>query len=558
MLVRGKIFWLKLYRQLLQPKRFAIFQACVIGLVAALAAVFLKQGVGALGGWRVHTTHLLPAWLVLPAIGLVGGLLSGWLVERVAPEAGGSGISQVKAVLAKVPMALNLRVAVVKLLSAVIALGSGLPLGREGPTLQVGAALANQLSRIFPTSPDYRRQMIAAGAGAGLAAAFNTPIAGVLFVVEELLQDVSGLTMGKAILASFIGAAISRWLGGQESVSSVQDTRFLFNRRVLVVDDNATNRKIVHHQATRWGMQVDQASSAEDALLALQDAAKQGIPYDFVLIDMQMPATDGLTLGEQIKANLKIAKIPLIMLTSTNQRDEVQRALNIGFSAYLVKPVKASRLLDTIMNILDTQEKSEGDREWGKQGVGETGSGGDRECVSNLRILLAEDNVVNQKVALKQLQSLGYKADVAANGKEVLQLLEKVPYDLILMDCQMPILDGLETTREIHRWQESSFASRRRPIVVAMTANAMKEDRQMCLDAGMDDYLSKPVLKEKLAATLLHWASVIFTAHESTESIVGSASDSNSLDLPIDWEHLHQLSENNLEFELEGSPGFLV
>ncbi|MEI2580083.1 chloride channel protein [Scytonema sp. PRP1] len=214
MLIRGKIFWLKLYRQILQPKRLAIFQACLIGLVSALAAIFLKQGVSALGGWRIHTTHLLPAWFVLPAIGLGGGLLSGWLVEYVAPEASGSGISQVKAVLAKVPMALDLRVALVKLFSALIALGSGLPLGREGPTLQVGAAIANQLNRLFPSSPDYRRQIIAAGAGAGLAAAFDAPISGFLFVVEELLQDVSGFTLGTAILASFIGAVISRWLGG--------------------------------------------------------------------------------------------------------------------------------------------------------------------------------------------------------------------------------------------------------------------------------------------------------------------------------------------------------
>lgn len=218
MLVRGKIFWLKVYRQLLQPKRFAIFQACFIGLVSALAGVFLKQGVGIFGTWRVHTTEILPAWLVLPGFGLIGGLISGLLVEKIAPEANGSGISQVKAVLAKFPMALDFRVAVVKLLSSVIAIGSGLPLGREGPTLQIGAALANELSRVFPTSPDYRRQMIAAGAGAGLAAAFNAPITGVLFVVEELLQDVSGLTMGTAILASFIGAVVSRWLGGHSLI----------------------------------------------------------------------------------------------------------------------------------------------------------------------------------------------------------------------------------------------------------------------------------------------------------------------------------------------------
>ncbi|MBN3926419.1 MAG: response regulator [Nostoc sp. NMS4] len=169
-----------------------------------------------------------------------------------------------------------------------------------------------------------------------------------------------------------------------------------------------------------------------------------------------------------------------------------------------------------------------------------------------LRILVTEDNLVNQKIALKQLQSLGYSADIAANGKEALQLLEKIPYDLILMDCQMPILDGLETTKQIHRCQESSFASGRRPVVIAMTANAMKQDKQMCLDAGMDDYLSKPVMKENLAATLEHWGNVIFRAKEiaGTEQKV-STTDADSVNLPIDWERLHQLSENNPEFELE-------
>ncbi|RCJ36458.1 hypothetical protein A6770_15590 [Nostoc minutum NIES-26] len=170
---------------------------------------------------------------------------------------------------------------------------------------------------------------------------------------------------------------------------------------------------------------------------------------------------------------------------------------------------------------------------------------------SKLRILLTEDNLINQKVALKQLKSLGYSADVANNGKEALALLEKIPYDLILMDCQMPILDGLETTKEIHRWTESRFASGRRPTVIAMTANAMKEDKQMCIDAGMDDYLSKPVIKEKLAATLERWASTIFKAQETLacEQTV-STFTVETVELAIDWEHLHQISENDPEFEL--------
>ncbi|MBC1221596.1 chloride channel protein [Nostoc sp. UCD121] len=203
------------FRTWWQPRRgLAIAEACVIGLVAALSAVFLKVGSGWLGTWRVHTTHLFPAWLVLPVIGLVLGFLAGWMVDRLAPEAAGSGIPQVKASLANVPVNLSWRVAGVKLLSAIIAIGSGMTLGRQGPTVQVGAGLAAGMSRWVPTSPDHRRQMIAAGAGAGLAAAFNAPIAGVLFIVEELLQDLSGLTLGTAIIASFIGGVISRLLGG--------------------------------------------------------------------------------------------------------------------------------------------------------------------------------------------------------------------------------------------------------------------------------------------------------------------------------------------------------
>jgi chloride channel protein, CIC family len=204
---------LKRLEPFLSRKRAAILEACLIGAVSGLAAVVLKQGVELLTLWRVSYSSQL--WLVLPLVGLVGGWLSGWLVEQVAPEAAGSGIPQVKAALGFAPIALNLRVALVKLVSTLLALGSGLSLGRQGPTVQIGAALAAQLSRWVPTSPEYRRQLISAGAAAGLAAGFNAPISGILFVVEELLQDFSGLTLGSAILASFVGAVVSRLLGGQ-------------------------------------------------------------------------------------------------------------------------------------------------------------------------------------------------------------------------------------------------------------------------------------------------------------------------------------------------------
>jgi CIC family chloride channel protein len=202
----------------MRPRSLALIEAGTIGLVAGLAAVLLKGSTEALGSWRTGPMLVWlgwPAWVALPLTGAIGCGLAGWLVVALGPETAGSGIPQVKAVLAYVPMRLNLRVAIVKLLGTILTLGSGLTLGRQGPTVQVGAALAAQLSYWIPTSSDYRRQMIAAGAAAGLAAGFNAPIAGVLFVMEELLRDVSGFTLGPAILASFVGAVVSRTLGGQ-------------------------------------------------------------------------------------------------------------------------------------------------------------------------------------------------------------------------------------------------------------------------------------------------------------------------------------------------------
>ncbi|MBW4633275.1 MAG: chloride channel protein [Iphinoe sp. HA4291-MV1] len=224
------------FRSLWQPRKgLAIAEASVIGVVAALCAVFFKFGSGWLGAWRVHSSYLFPGWLVLPVVGLCFGFLAGLLVERLAPEAVGGGIPQVKASLANVPVRLSWRVAVVKLFSSIIALGSGLTLGRQGPTVHVGAALAAGMSRWVPTSPDHRRQMIAAGAGAGLSAAFNAPIAGMIFVVEELLQDLSGLTLGTAIIASFIGGVVSRLLGGRSLQLDLEATRYASTFSILEI-----------------------------------------------------------------------------------------------------------------------------------------------------------------------------------------------------------------------------------------------------------------------------------------------------------------------------------
>ena len=215
----------RLRQWLLPRRRLAIAEACLIGVVSGLSAVLLKQSVNWFGSLRIQASNQHLPGLVLPAIGLSLGLLCGFLIERLEPEATGSGIPQIKGALAQFPIVLNIRVAIVKLTTSILAMSAGLTLGRQGPTVHIGAALAAQMSHWVPTSPDHRRQIIAAGAGAGLAAGFNAPLAGILFIIEELLRDVSNLTLTTAILASFIGSVVSRLLGGRSLDLNLQLTQ---------------------------------------------------------------------------------------------------------------------------------------------------------------------------------------------------------------------------------------------------------------------------------------------------------------------------------------------
>jgi len=277
--------------------------------------------------------------------------------------------------------------------------------------------------------------------------------------------------------------------------------------RVLVVDDNNTDRKIIRYQAAAWGMQVEEAADAETALQALRTAVTEKNPYDLAILDLQMPEVDGEMLGRQIKADPALASIRLVIMTSITQHGAAARLLQQGFAAYLIKPVKQSQLFDCLISVTGRWDGAEpppaiAAPEFPRPLPPQRKPGADP---ASLKILLVEDNVVNQKVALKLLSNLHYTADVASNGKEALELLAKIPYDLVLMDCQMPVLDGLSATRELRRREGSG----RHTIVIAMTANAMQEDREACLAAGMDDYLSKPVRKEDLAAMLAHWRTIL-------------------------------------------------
>jgi CheY-like chemotaxis protein len=265
---------------------------------------------------------------------------------------------------------------------------------------------------------------------------------------------------------------------------SARDEAPLAGKRLLLVDDNATNREIVRRLAESWEMLVEVLERPTDALARV----RRGDPFDVAVLDMQMPEMDGLELAREIRRYRDQDALPLLLLTSMGRLAEARGTSE--FAAQLVKPVKSSQLHDALVRVLaagTAPDSAPGRREDGA-----------RSAVADLRLLVAEDNAVNRQLALALLRRLGYDADVVENGREVLDALERERYDVVLMDVQMPELDGLEATRQIRERRGSSDA----PRIIAMTANAMEGDRDECLAAGMDDYLSKPIRPEELSRAL--------------------------------------------------------
>ena len=269
--------------------------------------------------------------------------------------------------------------------------------------------------------------------------------------------------------------------------------------RILVVDDNSTNRHIFGEYLKSWHCRYEEAESAKEALIKLNTATDEGDPFKVALLDYCMPEVNGETLGKQIKADIRFKDIVLVMLTSIGMRGDTERFSKQGFSAYLVKPVKQSQLFDCLGIVTSKLLNCEVE-EVSKQHIVTKHSIYEKKR-KKARILLVEDNAVNQKIAINFLEKkLGYYTDVADNGKEALEPLMNNDYDLVLMDCQMPHMDGFETTRLI-RDISSPVRNHKIPIV-AMTANAMEGDREKCIDAGMNDYISKPVTLDSLAKVI--------------------------------------------------------
>jgi signal transduction histidine kinase/CheY-like chemotaxis protein len=347
--------------------------------------------------------------------------------------------------------------------------GIGIPSDRLGQLFQAFTQVDTSTTRKY------------GGTGLGLAVSRRLVemMGGSMWVESEGLPG-KGSTFQFTILAASAPALKKRPL-----LNKVQPE--LRGRQILIVDDNDTSRRILSLQTQGWGMSPYATGSAAEAL----EWIRQGNLFDLAILDLHMPEMDGITLGKEIRALQTADPAPLILLTSLGgHAGELQTNL---FTSILMKPIRPSALFDALQGIFADKPVQPAQEVFTEPTF-------DPEMAAHhpLRILLAEDNAVNQMVALRLLSQMGYRADVAANGLEAIQAVERQPYDVILMDVQMPEMDGLQATRYLRAKKDIE----KQPQIIAMTANAMQGDREMCLEAGMDDYISKPVRVEELVAAL--------------------------------------------------------
>ena len=290
---------------------------------------------------------------------------------------------------------------------------------------------------------------------------------------------------------------IARFLKQKIQQDNLNPVPELKDLRILIVDDNATTQKNMVEQFHAWNIQAEAVSSGNDALKSLRAANLEGQPFKVVIIDLKMPEMDGDILGEKIKNDKNNKNIKMVVMASMNQLGETKRFKKIGFVAYITKPVLYCDLAACLPMALEPKTDSKDSKE--KQVSQET----KKIKIDNVRILLVEDNIVNQKVALGILKKMGLPTDAACNGIEAVKALELIPYDLVLMDCQMPEMDGYEATQKI-RNPDSNVINHDVPVI-AMTAHAMSGDRDKCLHSGMNDYITKPVDPKVLSTIIEKW-----------------------------------------------------
>jgi two-component system, sensor histidine kinase and response regulator len=293
--------------------------------------------------------------------------------------------------------------------------------------------------------------------------------------------------------------------------SSLLQPEHLRDLRVLVVDDNFTNRRVLLGMLTRWGMKPTAVEGGRAALQQMAAADADGHAFSLILLDGHMPEMDGFELASQIQTNANLAGSVVMMLTSVGHLGDAARCRNLGISAYLVKPVRQAELLEAICEVLQNSPTQAVRPRVTQQTA--------HDSKSKCRILLAEDNSVNRTLAIRLLEKNGYQVSVAVNGLEAVAAVERETFDIVLMDVQMPDMDGFEATAAIRRGEESTGI--RLPII-AMTAHALKGDQERCLAAGMDAYISKPIRRTELFAALERFVTAD-TAPQARENTAGAS-----------------------------------
>lgn len=373
---------------------------------------------------------------------------------------------------------------------------------------------------------------------------------GLGLVISKQLVTLMGGEIG---VESQLGQGSKFWFTAQFLTGEATKNRAvppsLMNLKLLVVDSSATIRQAIRYLTQSWGMQLDEAMNGESALTLLRQAATQGEPYHAAIFDQQLLRGNGENVAEVIRSDRNLSQTKLVLMTMMNQRDLAEQMLQQGIASYLIKPVRASRLFDALLTAMANQISSSLQQQ--RQDASAYRQEKDTQPKPPLRILLAEDHPINQQVILNQLSLLGYEADLANNGQEALEILSQKTYDVVFMDCQMPLLDGYATTRQL-RLQEHD---RRHTIIIALTAHALPADREKCLAAGMDDYLSKPVEPEDLEAVLMKWAQVIHSkSHQpqilGTSGLMKAKIPSSSADqTPLNVERLRTISGGKKDFQ---------
>ncbi|MGL5063016.1 MAG: PAS domain S-box protein [Microcoleus sp.] len=348
-----------------------------------------------------------------------------------------------------------------------------------------------------------------------------------------------------------------------ETTCTVNLTPVLAGRKVLIASDKPAVRKLLHKMTVSWQMEVEEADSGWMAISSLYKAIGAARPFDIAVVDIQLPEMIAGSLERLMISESAIQQTKWIVLASMTQLEEAKRLVNSGFSSYLTKPVKAHRLFDCLVNAIAPYTAIDRPIQGNLTATiaGEAALITNNKQLAKLKILLVEDTPINQKVGLNQLRVLGCTADVANNGEAALSMLASKKYDIVLMDCQMPILDGYAATVQLRIREAADIAAgkiepQEKTIVIAMTANALKGDREKCLAAGMDDYISKPISIEQLKSVLENWSAHLVEIKLPTSP--KSAQHNSDIQSVIDLERLHEIAGADLEFEREILQAFVV